>query len=277
MNILLNNWYPVSIPIAVILWALLIFSIIKLRGNRALAEKLCFYILGFVLIYKTFHYVIYCVLLKHSWNEQIPAEISQLAYFLCPLAFFSRNKWLRDGGAFTGIIAGFAQLASISIAPYRFAEAGICAFSFFESTLMHYCVFWGGMVQICCVERMELKNIWRNYLVFGAVLLWGILASYTWMFGTDAAHPHEPANIGFIIRCDYLPDAILDAAPWMLEHHLYLIPYFAIFFLVTGILYGLSYLCFKGIKPQEPSMYGLGFKGFRDFMRTNSVKEAEKN
>ena len=163
MNYFLDNWTPIITPIAIIFIALLVISIVCLRKNRALAEKLCYYILGFTFLYKTFHYVIYCVLLKHNWVEQIPVEISQLAYFLCPLAFFSGSKWIRDGGAFTGIIAGGMQLIAITVAPYRFAEQGLNIIQFFESTIVHYFVLWGGLVQICCIEPLRIKNVWRTY------------------------------------------------------------------------------------------------------------------
>lgn len=277
MKYLLDNWTPIITPIAIILFALLVFSIVKLRNNRALAEKLCYIILGMEFIYKFFHYVIYCVTLKHGWAAQIPSEISQFAFFLCPLAFFTRNKWIRDGGAFLGILAGFIQLLAIAVAPDRFVRTGLSVLEFTESTAVHYAVLWGGLAQVCCIEPLRVKNVWRNYLVVLFVVLWGVLASYTWMFGSDYGHPNEPANIGFTQRCDMLPDAILERYPWLLEHHLFIIPYVIIFIFFTAIVYLISYLSMRNVKPQEPSMYGLGFRGFKEFMMSNSVAKSEDN
>ncbi len=278
MNYFLSNWKPIIIPYVILLVALLVFSIYKLRNNRALAEKLCFYVLGFIFIYKTLYFLLNAITLKNSWISMIPCEISQLSYFLCPIAFFTRNKWLRDGGVFVGILAGAVELVSVAIAPDRFARVGLSVFDFFETTLAHYSVLWGGMIQACCIEKLKVKNLWRNYLEFLIVILWGVLASYTWMFGTDYGHPNEPANIGFTQRCDMLPDAILERFPWLLENHLFIIPYLIIFFIFTAGVYLVSNLCMKNVKPQDASMYGLGIKGFRDFMKTNAVKENfEKN
>ena len=274
MEYFLSDWRPIIIPLGIILISLLVVSIVILRKNRALAEKLCFYILGFTILYKAFDYVIYCVMFKHAWNAQIPVEISQLAYFVCPLACFSRNKWIRDGGAFTGIIAGGMQLIAIIVAPQQFARTGLDVYAFFESTILHYFVLWGGLVQICCIEQMKVKNLWRNYLMFLIILLWGVLASYTWMFGTDYGHPNEPANIGFTQRADMLPASLLEKYPWLQEGHWFLIPYLALFFILTAGLYLLSYLCFKNKPEQQPSIYGLGFRGFREFMTSNSVAKA---
>ncbi len=273
MNYFLDNWTPIITPIAIIFIALLVISIVYLRKNRALAEKLCYYILGFTFLYKTFHYVIYCVVLKHPWVEQIPCEISQLAYFLCPLAFFSGSKWLRDGGAFTGIIAGGMQLIAITVAPYRFAEQGLNIIQFFESTVVHYFVLWGGLVQICCIEPMKIKNVWRTYGVFLLVILWGVLASFTWRYETEF---DRPANIGFVQRCDYLPDSILQRWPWLEQNHLFIIPYVILFMLLTGVLYLLSYLCMRNVPKQEPSMYGMGWVGFKKFMKGTSIAPKEE-
>ena len=110
--------------------------------------------------------------------------------------------------------------------------------------------------------------------MFLIILLWGVLASYTWMFGTDYGHPNEPANIGFTQRCDMLPASILERFPWLQENHLFIIPYLIILFILTALLYLLSYLCFKNKPEQEPSIYGLGFKKFREFMTSNSVAKA---
>ena len=274
MEYLVQNWRPIIMPISILLIALLIFSIVKLRNNRALAEKLCYYILGFTIVYKTFNYVIYCIVLKNSWNAQLPVEISQLAYFLCPLAFFTRNKWIRDGGAFIGILAGFIQLVAITAAPDRFARTGLAVFEFLESTLVHYFVLWGGLVQVCCIEKLKWKNIWKTYSVLLIVLLWGVLASYTWMFGTDYGHPDEPANIGFTQRADILPDSIIAKAPWLAEGHWFLIPYIAVFLIFTAIVYGISNLVMRGVPEQEQSIYGLGFAGFKKFMTSNDVAKS---
>ena len=274
MEYLVSSWRPIIMPISILLIALLVFSVVKLRNNRALAEKLCYYILGFTLIYKTFDYVIYCVVLKNGWNAQIPVEISQLAYFFCPLAFFTRNKWIRDGGAFIGVLAGFIQLVSITVAPDRFARVGLAIAEFTESTMLHYLVLWGGVVQICCIEKLQWKNLWKTYTFFLFVLLWGVLASYTWMFGTDYGHPNEPANIGFTQRADILPDAILERFPWLTEHHLFIIPYLILLFIFTAIVYGISNWSMKNVPEQEPSIYGLGWSGFKKFMTSNDVAKS---
>ena len=274
MNYFLNNWRPITIPLGILLVSLLVFSIVTLRKNRALAEKLCFYILGFEFFYKAFDYLIYCVVFRHDFVYQLPVEISQIAYFMCPLAFFSRNKWIRDGGAFVGIIAGGMQLVATMISPDQFARAGLNIYSFVETTTLHYIILWGGLVQICCIEQMKIKNLWRNYLMFLVILLWGVLASYTWMFGTDLGHPDEPANIGFTQRCDILPAPLLEKYPWLQENHLFIIPYLIIFLIITAFLYLLSYLCFRNKPEQEPSIYGLGFKKYREFMTSNSVAHA---
>ena len=273
MEYLLSNWKPIIIPLGIILVALLVVSIVVLRKNRALADKLCYYVLGFVIIYKGFQYVLYCVTLRHAWAYQIPSEISQLAYFLCPLAFLTRNKWIRDGGAFMGILAGGMQLIAIMVAPDRFARTGLNVIEFFESTLLHYSVLWGGLVQICCIEQLKVKNLWKNYLVLLIVLLWGVLASYTWLFGTDYGHPNEPANVGFTQRCDMLPDSILNRFPWLQENHLFIIPYLFLLFLLTAGVYLLSYLSMRNIEPQEPTLYGMGTHDFKKFMTTNIIAE----
>ena len=274
MEYLLTSWRPVVMPITIMLFALLIFSIVKLRYNRALAEKLCYYILGFTFIYKFFHYVIYCLVLKHGWNAQIPVEISQIAYFICPLAFFTKNKWIRDGGAFIGILAGLMQMIAITVAPDRFARTGLGLFQFLESTVVHYFVLWGGLVQVCCIEKLRWKRLWIAYLDLLIVLLWGVLASYTWMFGTDYGHPNEPANIGFTQRADMLPESLLQKVPWLAEGHWFLIPYISIFLVFTAIVYAISNWSMNNVPYQEPSIYGLGFRGFRDFMTSNDVAKA---
>ena len=272
MKYFLDNWTPFITPLAIIFIATLAVSIVGLRKNRALAEKLCYYILGFTILYKGFHYVIYCIILKNDWVNQIPVEISQLSYFLCPLAFFSRNKWLRDGGAFVGIIAGGIQLLAITVAPYRFADAGLSIIEFYESTIMHYFVFWGGMIQVCCIEPLKLKNVWKTYLVFLGVVLWGVLASFTWKFGTDPGYPDAPANIGFVQRCEgVLPDVIIEKMPWLTQNHLFILPYVAVFLVVTAIIYLISNLSMRNVPPQEPSVYGMGWSGFSKFMKSHSV------
>lgn len=274
MEYLLSNWTPVMIPTSILLVSLLVFSVLKLRNNRVLAEKLCFYILGFVLIYKIMNYLCLCIVLKEDWRYQIPAEISQIAYIMCPLAFFTRNKWIRDGGAFLGIIAGAIELLAITVASDRFARTGLDMYYFVETLLMHYMVFWGGMVQVCCIEKMEWKNIWRTILVFTVTILWGVFASYTWMFGTDYGHPNEPANVGFTQRCDMLPDAWIEKSPWILEHHLFLLPYAAALMVFMCLVYLISNWSMKNVPYQEPSIYGLGTKKFKEFMTSNDVAKS---
>ena len=276
MTYLVSNWTPIVLSIAIFFIALLVFSVVKLRHNKPLAEKLCYYVLFFALLYKTCDYFLYCIVFKNPWYSQIPVEISQLAYFLCPIAYLSKNKWLKDGGAFLGIIAGGVQLVSIVVAPYRFAEAGNSITDFLESTIMHYMVLWGGTVQVCCIEQLKIKNLWKNYLVFLFVLLWGVLAANTWMFGTDAGHPNEPANIGFIQRCDMLPDSILEKAPWLKENHLFIIPFLIVFFIVTAAIYTVSYFSMRNLPQTEPSIYGMGWDGFRKFMKTDIVAPKEE-
>ena len=274
MAYLLDNWTPIILPIAIVFIIGLVLSIATLRHNRALAEKLCYYILGFLILYKGFHYILYCVVYKHAWVDQLPVEISQLSYFLCPLAFFSGSKWLRDGGAFVGIIAGGMQLVSIIVAPYRFVEAGLNVVEFFESTIMHYLVLWGGLVQVCCIERLKPKNLWRNYLVFLIVILWGVLAAFTWKYDHVL---DQPANIGYVHRCEgVLPDSIIERFPWLTQNHLFILPYVGLLFIITAGIYLLSYLCLRNIPEQEPSMYGMGWAGFSKFMKTNVVAPKEE-
>lgn len=275
MGYLLDNWFPFVIPVAIILMALLIFSVVKLRNNRALAEKLCYYILGFLFMYKLLGYIIYCVVLKNPWYEQLPVEISQVSYFIVPIAFLSQNKWIKDGSAVVGILAGFIQLLSTVVAPYRFVEAGRVWFDFFESTLLHYMLLWGGIIQICCIEQLKIKNVWKTLLVIGLIISWGALAGNTWMFGTDPGHPDEPANIGFTQRVDMLPDEWVAKSPWVTEHHLFLIPFFFALLVFISICYLLSYLSMRNVAYQQPSMYGLGWSGFRKFMKTDIVAPKE--
>lgn len=276
MGILNVHWNALTLICAAILIPLLIFSVIKLRNNRALAEKLCFYVLMYLLIYKTAHYVMYCVVLAHPWSQQIPCEISQISYFLCPIAFLSQQKYIKQAGAFVGMLAGFIQLIAIVVSPMSFVNSGTLTFaSFIETIVMHYIVLWAGLIQVTCIFKLEVKKLWQVYLVFLGVVLWGVLASYTWRFGTDAGFPNEPANIGFVQRC-VLPDGITSKFPWLLEGHNFILPYLLLFFVFTAAVYLISNLSFKNKKEQEPSMYGLGWKKMREFLNSHQVAKNEE-
>ena len=264
------NWYFFSIPIGVILIGLLAYGVVKLRTNRALAEKICYYLSWTVLIYKTFHYIIYCTVLAHPWNQQIPCEISQITFFLCPIAYLSQNKYVRDAGAFMGIFAGAVQVFASTVAPFSFANSGtLVVFSFLESTIMHYFVLVIGLLEITCVYKLKVKNGWTVYFALLLILLWGVLASFTWRFGTDAGYPNEPANIGFVQRC-VLPAAITDHAPWLLEGHLFIIPYLMVFFVFTAAVYLVSHLSFRHREEQEKGFYGMGWHEMHKFLKAKS-------
>ena len=58
---------------------------------------------------------------------------------------------------------------------------------------------------------------------------------------------------------------------------MFLIPYILIFLGFTALVYAISDLAMKGIPEQEPSMYGLGLKGFKKFMTTNVIAESQNN
>lgn len=276
MGIIDINWRAFTLSWAVVLIPLLIFSVIKLRSNRALAEKLCFYVLMFLFIYKAAHYVMYCAVLAHPWTHQIPCEISQVSYFLCPLAYLSQQKHIKQAGAFVGILAGFIQLIAIVVAPMSFVNSGTLTFvSFIETIIMHYIVLWAGIIQITCIFKMEVKKLWQVYLIFLGVILWGVLASYTYRFGTDAGFPNEPANIGFVQRC-VLPEGITDKAPWLLVGHNFILPYLVVFFIFTAGVYLISNWSFKTLKPQEESFYGMGWIKMKQFLNSHSVAKNEE-
>ena len=275
MGYILENWTPLVLTIAITFFAILIISIINLRHNRALAEKLVFHALTFLLFYKLLGYIVYCIIVKNPWYEQIPVETSQIAYFLVPIAYLTQNKWIKDGAYLVGFIAGFIHLLSITVAPYRFVEAGNTAFEFFEATAVHYILFWSCAVEICCIERLEIKNIWKAYIIFGLILCWGALAGNTWMYGTDPGYPDAPANIGYTQRCDMLPDVLLERYPWLAEHHLFLVPFFVALLIVSAIIYTLSYLSTRNLPESEPSIYGMGWSGIKRLMKTDIIAPFE--
>lgn len=262
-------WYAIQLTLGLSLLTCLVVFICKFHNNRAVAEKVCYYLSWIVLIYKGFHYYIYCAVLNHDWLQQIPAEISQLTYFICPIAYLSQNKYLRDGGAFLGIFAGFVQLVASMAAPYTFVKTGLNFVNFTESTIMHFTVLSIGLIQITCIFKMKWSRLWSTYGVLLFVILWGVLASFTWRYGTDAEYPDAPANIGFVQRC-VLPEQL--TTPWMLEGHNFILVYLAIFFVYTALVYSISYLAFKNNKQeQEKSLYGLGWREYRKFIKSKSL------
>lgn len=266
------NWRILTLIIGVILIAILVYSVVKLRKNRALAEKLCYIFLMFVLIYKTAHYVIYCAVLAHDWTQQIPCEISQITYFLCPIAFLTQQKYIKESGAFMGIFAGFIQLIAFVVSPMSFVNSGSLTFvSFIETIIMHYLVLWGGLIQVTCIYKLEIKKIWQVLLTVLIIILWGVLAANTWRFGTDAGYPNEPANIGFVQRC-VLPDVIINAAPWLTQHHLFIIPYLIAFLAFTAAVYAISAWSMKTVQKQEASIYGIGCIAMNKILKEHSVK-----
>lgn len=266
------HWNLFTAIFGVILISVLVFSVIKLRSNRALAEKLCYYLLMFVLIYKTAHYVLYCAVLGHDWTHQIPCEISQITYFFCPIAFLTQQKYIKESGAFMGIFAGFVQLIACIVSPMSFVNSGtLTLFSFVETIFMHYIVLWAGLIQVTCIFKLEVKKAWQVYLSVLLIILWGVLASFTWRFGTDAGYPDEPANIGFVQRC-VLPEPIIEKFPWLAQNHLFILPYLVAFFAFTVVVYLISSWSMKTVKEQEPSIYGIGCIKLHKILKEHSVK-----
>ena len=247
----------ITIPIVVFLIITTVILVLKVfKNNRALSEKVVYYALLFLLVYKTAHYLLYCTVLDHTWSKLVPVEISQVSYFLWPIAYLSGNKWIRDSGRFIALFAGLVQLVALAVSPQSFvATVDLTYVSLVESTFVHYILFATALISITCIEEIEVENLWQTQLGLFIVLMWGVLAAYTWRF--DHVNG-KPENIMFLHEC-VLPKELIALWPWLGRGHNFIIPYLIAYFGFTAMVYLISHYAFKNQKHQEKTVFGAVF------------------
>ncbi len=175
--------------IVLILTALMcvVFTLI-FRKKSDKAKKILFYVFGIIfLIFEVLSRVVNLIITTdYSWQNifkiLVPMHICSVMVWVFIVAIFSQNKTLINFAITGGLLATVAFLAYPAVGLNRVHMSFTCFYSTFSHAL--------GFVTVILLLTLgfadfKFKDIWKTYLCFTIMFLWGVLLDFVIFPGSD--------------------------------------------------------------------------------------------
>lgn len=219
------------IVLALVVLACIVLTLIFYRKSDK-AKKILFYVLGSILLFfEILSRVVNLAItddysLVNIFKILAPMHICSVMVWVFIVAIFTRNKTLINFSVIGGLLATTAFLAYPAVGLNRVYMSFTCLYS----TISHAV---GFVTAICLmtlgIAKFNFRDIWKVYLCFAIMFLWGVLLDFVILPGSDYMYlVNDPLELDINFPYQILYGAILIV---------YVLAYYFISWLVRKIKY----------------------------------------
>ncbi len=151
----------------------------------------------------------------------LPMHICSVMVWIFIIAVFSKNETLINFAAIGGLLATLAFLLYPAVGLNKTYMSFTCIYS----TVSHMIGFVMAILLMTLgLTKFDFKHIWKVYLCFAIMFLWGMLLDFVIFKGSDYMYlVNDPLELNM-------------AVPYQLVYGLILVVYIAIFYFVSFLI-----------------------------------------
>lgn len=182
----LYNTRHILVLVAVVLACVVLTLIFRKKSDKA--KRILFYVLGSILLFfEILSRVVNLIVtddysLVNIFKILAPMHICSVMVWVFIVAAFTRNKTLINYSVIGGILATTAFLLYPAVGLNKVYMSFTCLYS----TISHSI---GFITAICLmtlgIAKFEFKDIWKIYICFAVMFLWGVLLDFVILPGSD--------------------------------------------------------------------------------------------
>lgn len=194
------------------LLACVIFTLIFYKRSER-AKRILFNVFGWIFLFFEIasRIVNLIITTDYSWQNilkiLLPMHICSVMVWVFIVAIFSHNKTLTSFATIGGLLATVAFLAFPAVGLNRVYMSFTCIYSTFSHALGFVTAI---LMMTLKVAKFEFKDIWKVYLCFAAMFVWGVLLDFVIFPGADYMYlVNDPLELGLSFPYQILYGAVL--------------------------------------------------------------------
>lgn len=172
----------VSVVVACIVLSLIFYK----KSDRA--KNILFYVLGSILLFFEIASRVVNLIIETDYNFAsvfkilVPMHICSVMVWVFIVAVFSHKKTLMEYSVICGLLATAGFLAYPAVGLNKVHMSFTCIYSTFSHALGFVIVI---LMMVLGKVHFRFKDIWKIYLCFAIMFLWGVILDFAILPGSD--------------------------------------------------------------------------------------------
>ena len=207
----LYNTRHILVLVGTVLACLILTLIFYKKSEKA--KNILFYVLASILLFFEITSRIVNLIITNDYSFEnifkilVPMHICSVMVWVFIIAIFSHSKTLMAYSVIGGLIATVAFLAYPAVGLNRVYMSFTCIYSTFSHTIGFVTVI---LLMTLGKVHFKFKDIWKVYLCFAVMFLWGVLLDFVIFPGSDYMYiVNDPLELNLNFPYQILYAAVL--------------------------------------------------------------------